>query len=217
LNLRRITSGTDNTARTPFPMDKYLLQRGDTRVKDWASFVVNAKFFADSLRSGSENQATVNSQDIRATSGIDRLKLVLISRLVADHRCACFLASPRSPRFQGEAQPNDSAEWTSSHRRLRRDSHSAGAYRASTQRLDVRSQMRPAGHGPQSSSPPQPSEMRAQAAPCASQVVGAQPHWFTMPPPPQVCGATQLPQSTNPPHPSATLPQRAPTCAHVAA
>jgi Asp-tRNA(Asn)/Glu-tRNA(Gln) amidotransferase A subunit family amidase len=82
LNLRRITSGTDNTGRTPFLMDKYLLQRGDTRVKDWASFVANAKFFADSLRSGSENQATVNSQDIRATSGIDRLKLVTIARLV---------------------------------------------------------------------------------------------------------------------------------------
>jgi Asp-tRNA(Asn)/Glu-tRNA(Gln) amidotransferase A subunit family amidase len=82
LNLRRVTSGTDNTQRTPFLMDKYLIQRGDARVKDWASFVANAKFFADSLRSGSENQATVNDQDIRATSGIDRLKLVVIMRLV---------------------------------------------------------------------------------------------------------------------------------------
>jgi Asp-tRNA(Asn)/Glu-tRNA(Gln) amidotransferase A subunit family amidase len=82
LNLRRVTSGTDNTQRTPFLMDKYLIQRGDARVKDWASFVANAKFFADSLRSGSENQATVNNQDIRATSGIDRLKLVVIMRLV---------------------------------------------------------------------------------------------------------------------------------------
>jgi hypothetical protein len=82
MNLRRLISGTDNTARTPFLMDKYLIQRGDARVKDWASFVANAKFFADSLRSGSEDQATVNQQDIRATSGIDRLKLVLISRLI---------------------------------------------------------------------------------------------------------------------------------------
>ncbi len=82
LNLRRVTSGTDNTMRTPFLMDKYLLQRGDARVKDWASFVANAKFFADSLRSGSENQATVNDQDIRSTSGIDRLKMVLIMRMV---------------------------------------------------------------------------------------------------------------------------------------
>ena len=82
LNLRRLTSGTDNTLRTPFIMDKYLLQRGDAVVKDWPSFVANAKFFADSLRSGSQNVVTQNKQDIRATSGIDRLKLVLIARLV---------------------------------------------------------------------------------------------------------------------------------------
>jgi amidase len=82
LNLRRITNGTDNTLRTPFIMDKYLLQRGDTRVKDWASFVANAKFFADSITSGSANVAMLNQQDIRATLGIDRLKLVTIARLV---------------------------------------------------------------------------------------------------------------------------------------
>jgi amidase len=82
LNLRRITSGTDNTLRTSFLMDKYLRQRGDAVVKDWPSFVANAKFFADSLRSGSQNVVTQNKQDIRPTSGIDRLKLVLIARLV---------------------------------------------------------------------------------------------------------------------------------------
>jgi amidase len=82
LNLRRITSGTDNTLRTSFLTDKYLLQRGDAVVKDWPSFVANAKFFADSLRSGSQNVVVQKKQDIRATSGIDRLKLVLIARLV---------------------------------------------------------------------------------------------------------------------------------------
>jgi Asp-tRNA(Asn)/Glu-tRNA(Gln) amidotransferase A subunit family amidase len=82
MNLRRLTSGTDNTLRTPFIMDRYLAQRGDTRVKDWASFVANAKFFADSLTAGSANVATVNQQDIRATQGIDRLKLTVIARMV---------------------------------------------------------------------------------------------------------------------------------------
>jgi Asp-tRNA(Asn)/Glu-tRNA(Gln) amidotransferase A subunit family amidase len=82
LNLRRITSGLDNTQRTAFLMDKYLLDRADAKVSDWKSFVANATFFASSLTSGSQNTATVNSQDIRATTGIDRLKMVTIARMV---------------------------------------------------------------------------------------------------------------------------------------
>ena len=82
LNLRRITSGLDNTGRTQFLMDKYLLERADARVRDWASFAANAKWFADSLRAGSQNTAVQNRQDIRATQGIDRLKMVTIARMV---------------------------------------------------------------------------------------------------------------------------------------
>ncbi|HEX3596593.1 MAG TPA: amidase family protein [Polyangiaceae bacterium] len=83
LNLRRITGGgLDNTARTPFLMDRYLLQRGDSKIKDWASFVANAKFFADSIRAGSQNVVTVNQQDIRPTQGTDRLKMQTVARLV---------------------------------------------------------------------------------------------------------------------------------------
>jgi Asp-tRNA(Asn)/Glu-tRNA(Gln) amidotransferase A subunit family amidase len=82
INLRRITSGLDNALRTPFLMDQYLLERGDEKVPDWPSFVANARWFTDSLRAGSENTATLNTQDIRATMGIDRLKMVTIARLV---------------------------------------------------------------------------------------------------------------------------------------
>jgi Asp-tRNA(Asn)/Glu-tRNA(Gln) amidotransferase A subunit family amidase len=83
LNLRRITgAGLDNTQRTPFIMDRYLLQRGDAKIKDWASFVANAKFFADSIRAGSQNVATVNQQDIRPTQGTDRVKMQTVARLV---------------------------------------------------------------------------------------------------------------------------------------
>lgn len=82
LNLRRITSGLDNTLRTSFLMDKYLLERGDSLITSWAAFVANATWFTDSLRAGSKNVADVNQQDIRATSGIDRLKMVTIARLV---------------------------------------------------------------------------------------------------------------------------------------
>jgi amidase len=81
LNLRRITSGLDNALRTPFLMDQYLLERGDSKIPDWKSFVAEARWFTDSLRSGSENTANANTQDIRATQGIDRLKMVTLARL----------------------------------------------------------------------------------------------------------------------------------------
>ncbi|MCA1603885.1 MAG: amidase, partial [Acidobacteria bacterium] len=38
-----------------FDIDRYLLQRVDERVKDWASWVANAKFRQDSSRAGAEN------------------------------------------------------------------------------------------------------------------------------------------------------------------
>jgi Asp-tRNA(Asn)/Glu-tRNA(Gln) amidotransferase A subunit family amidase len=81
LNLRRITGGLDNTLRTQFVMDQYLLERGDSKISDWPSFVANARWFTDSLRAGSENAANLNTQDIRATQGIDRLKMVTLARL----------------------------------------------------------------------------------------------------------------------------------------
>jgi amidase len=82
LNLRRMLSGLDNTKRTPFSMDKYLLKRGDERVKDWASWVANAKWYADDQRAGAENVAALDVQDLRATAGIDRMKMQTVARLV---------------------------------------------------------------------------------------------------------------------------------------
>lgn len=82
LNLRRITSGLDNALRTSFLMDRYLQERGDTKISDWSSFVANATWFADPLRVAAENTALVDAQDIRATQGIDRLKMVTIARMV---------------------------------------------------------------------------------------------------------------------------------------
>jgi amidase len=83
LNLRRVTTlGFDNTLRTPFLMDQYLLDRGDELVSDWPSFVANSKWFAEPLRTGSENVAMVNQQDVRSTSGADRLKMVTAARMI---------------------------------------------------------------------------------------------------------------------------------------
>jgi hypothetical protein len=83
LNLRRITSGLDNSLRTSFLMDKDLRERGDTLITDWATFVANA------------------------TSGIDRLKMVMIARLVPSQVMLAndldFAADPQHPRA-GRAQ-----------------------------------------------------------------------------------------------------------------
>ena len=42
INLRRISARLGNP-KSPFTMNKYLRERGDERVKDWASWVANAK------------------------------------------------------------------------------------------------------------------------------------------------------------------------------
>jgi amidase len=80
LNLRRITSGFDNTERGAFNTAKYLAERGDTRVYDWASWVANEKPLIDRDRRTAEN--AVDVQDLRATQGIDRYKMQTTVRLV---------------------------------------------------------------------------------------------------------------------------------------
>ncbi len=80
LNLRRISSGMDNF-KSPFTVNKYLMERGDERVKDWASWVKNAKWESDDHRAASEN--AVNVQDLRARPGMmSYLKLQTVLRLV---------------------------------------------------------------------------------------------------------------------------------------
>ena len=81
LNMRRILSGFDNTQRTAFSMDKYLRERGDTRVTDWASYVANSKWRSESQAVRAQNAAELNVQDIRATRGIDRIKMQSVFRL----------------------------------------------------------------------------------------------------------------------------------------
>jgi amidase len=76
MNLRRLTTTSyDNTLRNQFMMDRYLTQRDDPTIKTWADFVAHAKFFAESIRSGSVNAAVSNKQGMAPTSGIDRIKM----------------------------------------------------------------------------------------------------------------------------------------------
>ena len=82
LNLRRISNGGGlGDPKSPFAWNKYLAERGDARVKDWASFVANAKFRDDAQRAGSENAIT--DQDPRQDPGtVSYLKMQEVLRLI---------------------------------------------------------------------------------------------------------------------------------------
>lgn len=64
LNLRRISSGLDNF-KSPFTVNRYLMERGDARVFNWETFVANSKFQDDEHRAGSVN--AIGMQDLRGT------------------------------------------------------------------------------------------------------------------------------------------------------
>ena len=82
LNLRVIQSGLDNTGRGHFNTAQYLTERGDTKVYDSLTWCANEKFNEDSDRRACEN--AVDVQDLRATQGIDRVKMREIMRYVVE-------------------------------------------------------------------------------------------------------------------------------------
>ena len=80
LNLRRISGGLDNF-KSPFTVNKYLKERGDERIKDWASWFANAKWEDDDQRASAQNAVAV--QDLRAPADeISYLKMQTALRLV---------------------------------------------------------------------------------------------------------------------------------------
>jgi hypothetical protein len=62
INLRGISNSMDNF-KSPLTVNKYLRERGDSRVKDWASFVANTKFENDEHLVTSQN--AIGVQDLR--------------------------------------------------------------------------------------------------------------------------------------------------------
>jgi Asp-tRNA(Asn)/Glu-tRNA(Gln) amidotransferase A subunit family amidase len=81
LTLRRIANGRLANPSSPFIIDKYLAERGDARVKDWASWVANAKWEYDAQRAGAEN--AVLDQDPRpAGDAISYMKMQSVLRMV---------------------------------------------------------------------------------------------------------------------------------------
>ncbi|MEE2822612.1 MAG: amidase family protein [Acidobacteriota bacterium] len=79
-NIRRLTTGFDNTGRGHFNTAKYLAERGDQKVFDWASWIANEKVVADSDRRSAEK--AVDVQDLRPTNGIDMFKMQTVMRVV---------------------------------------------------------------------------------------------------------------------------------------
>jgi amidase len=80
LTLRRISARLGNPS-SPYTINKYLAERSDARVKDWASWVANAKWENDAQRAGAEN--AIADQDPRAEpDSISYLKMQAVLRMV---------------------------------------------------------------------------------------------------------------------------------------
>jgi amidase len=80
INLRRISAGLANP-QGPFNVNVYLRARGDERVKDWASWVANAKFKSGAERASSTNATLVTDRRQRPDT-VSYLKMQAALRLV---------------------------------------------------------------------------------------------------------------------------------------
>jgi amidase len=81
LNLRRIAGGGLGNVQGVFHVNKYLADRGDARIKDWAAWVANSKWKSDAQRAGAENVLLLT--DTRAEPGsMDALKMQTVLRMI---------------------------------------------------------------------------------------------------------------------------------------
>jgi Asp-tRNA(Asn)/Glu-tRNA(Gln) amidotransferase A subunit family amidase len=79
--MRRILSGLGESNVTTFSAEKYLMERGDSRITDIASYAANSKWRADSQATGVQNAGMASLQDILSVDGIDRIKMQYVFRL----------------------------------------------------------------------------------------------------------------------------------------
>lgn len=80
LDLRRLSKDLDNF-KSPFTVNKYLMERGDRRVFNWETFVANSKFQDDEHRAESVN--AIGWQDLRGDiTSISYLKMQTALRLI---------------------------------------------------------------------------------------------------------------------------------------
>jgi len=80
INLRRISQRLADPRGT-MVVDKYLRERGDARVKDWASWVANSKFKSDSQRAGAEN-ALLQKDPRPNPDQVSYLKMQAVLRMI---------------------------------------------------------------------------------------------------------------------------------------
>jgi len=92
---------------TLFDLDRYLKERGDSRVKDWAAWVANAKFRQDESRAGAENWVKFNKHtqigksDTLARSFIAKLALI---KMMNENHIDAFVHPENTvptPKIQG--------------------------------------------------------------------------------------------------------------------
>jgi Asp-tRNA(Asn)/Glu-tRNA(Gln) amidotransferase A subunit family amidase len=79
INIRSITTGLTNPS-VLLLTNQYLAARGDARVKDWASWVANAKFKTGAEEARSKN-ALLN-KDPRAVGGLPYLEMQTVLRMI---------------------------------------------------------------------------------------------------------------------------------------
>jgi Asp-tRNA(Asn)/Glu-tRNA(Gln) amidotransferase A subunit family amidase len=82
INIRTIAEGSYANPSTLTPMDQYLAERGDARVKDWASYVANSNFKSDEERIRAQN--AVGKEDPRAPNpdSISYLEMQSVMRMI---------------------------------------------------------------------------------------------------------------------------------------
>jgi Asp-tRNA(Asn)/Glu-tRNA(Gln) amidotransferase A subunit family amidase len=76
LNLRRIVN-TSNALVTKFNAERYWAQRGDARIKDWASLFANSRWREDATRAGAENWITANGDGAAGKAEAVRMRDVM--------------------------------------------------------------------------------------------------------------------------------------------
>jgi Asp-tRNA(Asn)/Glu-tRNA(Gln) amidotransferase A subunit family amidase len=115
LTLRRIARGLGNPS-SPFDINKYLAERGDSRVKDWASWVANAKFESAADKLGA--QMAIADQDHREAPGsVSFLKMqavlrMIVQRVMNENGVTVFVnpeqtTAPYKLGYAGEPEVND--------------------------------------------------------------------------------------------------------------
>ena len=81
INLRSISQGFLSNPASTFNMDRYLAERGDTRVKDVASYFANSKFKSDEERAMAQN-AVGNTDPRPSPVGVSYLEMQSVYRMI---------------------------------------------------------------------------------------------------------------------------------------